>query len=434
MKKILSRILVVTLLLALLFTTACNFVKDKDNKEDEKNTPYVGLERILKDSNTLSSDIIFNTERSQTAMPKSIEEACEEVRATSVYLFVENSSGKYNGSGVIVDVDDGINDPGIYYIITCNHMVSEKGSKITVILPDLDYKYNNSGYKFTGKIGGEIEENQEISLVGGDFTSDIAVLKLNTFGRKIRVNKAKIMSEQYSLSLAEEVFAIGTNGGEPGTFTKGWIANNNIIKTNVSTIGYMSLIRIQVPTNHGSSGGGLYNLYGELVGITNAGNDDYQEMNYIIPHYIPSEESGAGNGFISIAKQLIGTAKSVDFKNYGYVSGKREKIGISTQNAEGGVNITSVVKGGQAESLGIKAGDKITAVQINDGQIKTVTSANNEGDFTSFSYILSTTSVGDKFTVYVDRNSVNAVKSLSFDFKIYAYFYCDTGVYLEDNI
>jgi serine protease Do len=126
----------------------------------------------------------------------------------------------------------------------------------------------------------------------------------------------------------------------------------------------MDLMQISVPTNHGSSGGGLYNLYGELIGITNAGNDSYTALNFAIPY-----ELSNGNGYLAIATELLGTSTAT---NYGYIIGRRERFGFTsslTTNSLGGTYLTvsEVVKGSQAELSGMKVGDIIVSVTLPDG-------------------------------------------------------------------
>ena len=48
------------------------------------------------------------------------------------------------------------------------------------------------------------------------------------------------------------------------------------------TVGERSMIQFTAPTSHGSSGGALLNLYGELIGILTAGFDDGQNLNLAV--------------------------------------------------------------------------------------------------------------------------------------------------------
>ena len=87
----------------------------------------------------------------------------------------------------------------------------------------------------------------------------------------------------------DSVVAIGSPLGVQNTVTEGVISN--IVYEN-GTYYY----QISAPIDHGSSGGGLFNQYGELIGLTSSGYDD---TNAVINYAIPSEN----------AKNLLSTAK-----------------------------------------------------------------------------------------------------------------------------
>ena len=142
-----------------------------------------------------------------------------------------------------------------------------------------------------------------------------------------------------------------------------WVVSYLERETYVGEVGNMTLMQISVSTNPGNSGGGLYNLYGELIGITNAGNTSYTDINFAIPCYLSN-----GNGFVEIAAQLGGTAKE---DNYGYVNGRRQKFGFTITEEETDDNgyvvyVSSVVSGSVAASSGLKSNDVIKKVGIAD--------------------------------------------------------------------
>jgi S1-C subfamily serine protease len=120
----------------------------------------------------------------------------------------------------------------------------------------------NSNFTFTGRIGAE-KYNTEITLVGGDATSDVALLKLNIKGSGITKDnlvKASFTTSTYSPRVGEDVFAIGNPTGLlPGTVSCGTISYINR-SANVSEIGEMTLLQLDIDTYHGSSGGALFNL------------------------------------------------------------------------------------------------------------------------------------------------------------------------------
>lgn len=339
-----------------------------------------------------------------------IAETVAEVGRSSVAIYVMNADGTKAigaGSGIIIEdftFSSGSNYQAewkerddIVYILTCHHVISEDNTygtvpvgEIEVRIPDEYDSYENGDYVFKGYIGNEkpsVYNNNgyAVTLVGGDYESDVAILKLDLniaaySGNKL--DKSKIVKAQipaagsgYTVRKGETVIAIGNpTGACPGSVSTGQISSLNR-KTNVSGIGTMTLMQISVPINPGSSGGGLYNLYGELIGITNSGSTEYDEINSAIPYY----DLENGNGFVQIAKQLVGTATD---DNYGFVSGRKAKFGFEvtkqTSSGQEYVVVSSVTSGGVAAKAGLQVKDVITKVTVNG----VINSINSYADFT----------------------------------------------------
>ncbi len=142
------------------------------------------------------------------------------------------------GSGVIIH-EDGI-------IVTNNHVI-EDCDRIYVRLTNGD--------------------TYEAALRGTDEDGDIAILKITPQAGK-PLTAAKLGSSK-SLALGEEVIAIGNPLGElGGTVTNGIISAT---EREVSVDGVkMKLLQTNAAINSGNSGGGLFNLAGELIGVVNA--------------------------------------------------------------------------------------------------------------------------------------------------------------------
>lgn len=399
----------------------------------------------LPDSEQKAAAIDFHSYTTEERAEKSsltIEEASWTVRGSSVAIYVTYGNTTSAGSGTIVDIDDGVNDANTFYIVTCHHVISSKGS-VTVKVPDTDYRYGeNSAYTFTGTIGGTIAAGQQVSLVGGDFESDVAVLKLYVADNAVAstIVKAKIMDTKFAVKYAEKVFAIGNpTGGLPGSYSEGNISYD-FRATNIEDIGTMYLYQIDVQIRHGSSGGGLFNKYGELIGITSAGDDD-QSIFYAIPIKIDDDPS-VDKGFANIVKQLVAT-KTAD--NYGYISSRNERFGFTAVQAtdtsgDSYVYVAEVTADSAAAKAGIKAGtvrsngrnvfvtDIITHFEY-DGVKTEIT------ELSEFTAKIRAVAVGDSFTLYITRvetpqyggsaSSSSVTVSLT---KSMSYF-CDTGVY-----
>ena len=228
------------------------------------------------------------------------------------------------GSGVIISSDG--------YILTCAHVV-DGASNITVTIGDKDYT---------------------ATLVGEDTTSDIAVIKIDADG----LTPATVGNSD-SLKVGQSAMAVGNPLGElGGTVTGGMISalNRSVTIQGSSSVNTMSLIQMDASVSPGNSGGGLFNMNGELVGIVNAksSSSDAEGLGFAIPI----------NDAIKVAQELL---------ENGYVTG-RPYLGITylavtdaqTASQLGvnayGVYVVEVVKGGPAEKAGLQAGDRIVSV------------------------------------------------------------------------
>ena len=225
------------------------------------------------------------------------------------------------GSGVVMTQDG--------YIITNNHVV-EGASTIKVTL------YDDTEYTAT--------------LVGADSQTDIAVIKIEATGLV-----PAVLGDSDQLAVGQEVLAVGNPLGTlGGTVTHGIIsALNRSINVDGQT---MTLIQHNAAVSPGNSGGGLFNLNGELVGIVNAksGDSEAEGLGFAIPINTAKE----------VAQELI---------DNGYVTG-RPALGVSVVSGAtaqqyfggNGVYIVEVVEGGGAANAGLQQGDRIVSI---DGKL-----------------------------------------------------------------
>lgn len=247
------------------------------------------------------------------------ENAVVEIRTESVAMdnWLQNYVTQGAGSGVIVDTKG--------YILTCNHVI-DGASKITVTLKD----------------GTELEAK----IVGGDSQNDVAVLKVNA-----KNLTAATYGDSSKLSVGDMVVAIGNPLGQLGGS-----ASSGIISALDRTITVegreMTLLQTDTSINPGNSGGGLFDQYGNLIGIVVAksSGSDVEGLGFAIPIAKAAE----------IAKDLI---------ENGHVT-NRAAIGISVLDASSaevamqyGLRMTGVyiqeVTGDEAQKAGFKAGDMI---------------------------------------------------------------------------
>ena len=438
MKKRFSAVLlsITAIVLAVIMASGCSFISTSTKKNYSTSQG---------DSATAAQTVNFNTTAKTRDVDDALIDAVAKVKRSAVQIIVGGGTGA--GSGVIVDIS--FNGTGsaaawkqnanIVYIVTCHHMVSKTGTygtesigEIEIRIPDENYSYANADYVFGGYIGNmqnktaqETAETYAVTLVGGDFESDIALLKLDLnvaakSGNKLSANKivkAQIPDGTYTTQLGETVFSIGNpTGALPGTVSRGvvsYLARSVL----VDEIGEMTLMQIDVSTNNGNSGGGLYNLYGELVGITNAGASKakYEGINFAIPCTLSN-----GNGFVEIVGQLAGTATD---NNYGYVSYRKVNFGFSVEEVSGAqyLQVNSLTGGSIAYYSGLKQGDVIKTIKVNDGATEDVTTK------ARFDEIIKGLEVGDKITLGVPRVVWPSMQTTYITMTAESFWFCNTG-------
>ncbi|MBF0129913.1 MAG: DegQ family serine endoprotease [Alphaproteobacteria bacterium] len=221
------------------------------------------------------------------------------------------------GSGFIIDPSG--------YIVTNNHVISD-ADEINVILHD------NTALK--------------AKVVGKDAKTDVALLKVDT-DRKL---PSLSFGDSDKLRVGDWVLAIGNPFGLGGSVTAGIVSAR---ARDIQSGPYDDFIQTDASINRGNSGGPLFNLAGEVVGVNAA-------------IYSPSGGS-VGIGFAipsSMAKMVV-----ADLKQYGRT--RRGWLGVRIQSvtdeiAESlgvgkvqGALVASVSENGPAAKAGIKAGDVV---------------------------------------------------------------------------
>ena len=228
------------------------------------------------------------------------------------------------GSGFIIDADG--------YIVTNNHVV-EDADEIRVILQD--------------------KTELKAKLIGRDSKTDLALLKVET-DKKLTVLK---WGDSSKTRVGDWVVAIGNPFGLGGTVTAGIISAR---ARDINAGPYDDFIQTDASINRGNSGGPMFNLDGEIVGINTA-------------IYSPSGGS-IGIGFAipsNLAKNVIEQLRATGHTRRGWLGVRiqtvtdelAESLGLSEAR---GALVASVTDGGPAEDAGLKQGDVILAFDGKD--------------------------------------------------------------------
>ena len=252
-----------------------------------------------------------------------------EVRSNT---FGQTMVGSSTGSGFILSKDG--------YVVTNAHVVD-----------------GASAIKVSTHAGEELEAK----VVGTDTTNDVAVLKVEA-----EELPAVVLGSSDDLIVGDQVVAIGNPLGElTSTMTVGYVsAKDRDVTTDGKTI---NMIQTDAAINSGNSGGPLFNMKGEVVGITTA-------------KYSGSSASGASIESIGFAIPIDDVSGMVgDLMNYGYVTGAY--LGVMVTDVPEdlakyykmplGARVEEVTPGYCAEEAGLKAGDII--VGLGGHEVESVT-------------------------------------------------------------
>ena len=230
------------------------------------------------------------------------------------------------GSGFVIDPS------GV--IVTNNHVVGQ-ADNITVSFSD----------------GTELPAK----LLGSDELTDIAVIQVRTDHKLPFVTWGRSQDVQ----IGDWVLAAGNPFGLGSSVTAGIVSARG---RDIGAGPFDDFLQLDAPINPGNSGGPSFNMRGQVVALNTA---------------IVSPTGGSvGIGF-GIPSELV--APIVDqLRAKGHID--RGWLGVTLENAPGGVSIVSVDKGGPGQRAGLHPGDLVTAVNgdhvdSNRGLIRTVAAA-----------------------------------------------------------
>lgn len=277
------------------------------------------------------------------------EELYAKVKDTVVMLYCYQDVQGYDepvlsgsASGVVFTADG--------YIVTNAHVVSG-AAKMTAVV----YDYEND----------EITHEYKATVIGSDTATDLAVIKVD----RDEPFKYALLGDSDSVRVGQDICVLGNPKSLASTLTKGIVSG--LGRASYSGSGYgCSSIQIDAAINSGNSGGGLFDMYGNVIGII-----DYKMVS------TGGSASVENIGFaISIdeAKPVIN-----DLMVYGYVT-NRPGLGINGQdiseyNAQregipyAGVYVTYIAEDKPVAKSGLQMGDVIVAVNgVNTGTINAI--------------------------------------------------------------
>ena len=255
-----------------------------------------------------------------------------------------NTNVATSGSGVIFDIDEN----GDAYVVT-NYHVAYYANGANKAYPYFKLKfYGQDNYHY-----------MRASFIGGSSTYDIAVLKVESENFISNTNTSKVTFSNQPLSAGTPVIAIGNSNGKGINVSRGVVdIPSEMVSVSVAnhTCDHR-LIRHDAYIVGGNSGGGLFDLEGNLVGITNGGkkNDTDNQTKYAIPADVVQR---IANQLIESHKDSSGNAKlkTVDLKITTEIFDKFSKFNPTT----GLVELIDSVEISSINSNSIFSGDLLT--------------------------------------------------------------------------
>ena len=263
------------------------------------------------------------------------------------------------GSGFIISKD------GI--VVTNNHVIQDAEDIIVRVNGDKEYK---------------------AKVIGSDPLSDIAILKLDTNDNFVPVE----FGNSDKARIGDWVIAIGNPFGLGGTVTSGIISARN---RSIGLSRYEDYIQTDASINSGNSGGPLFDINGDVIGINTAilGRSGSIGIGFAIP----------SNSAKTVIDQLIEFGET-----------KRGWLGVRIQNVTKeiadvenlgeprGALVVSVAPNSPSDKAGVKAGDII--LEFNSEKIQ---------EMKELPMIVAKTEVGKKVDVKIWRNKKEITKKIT---------------------
>lgn len=290
-------------------------------------------------------------------------------------IFGQSGASAVTGTGIVLSEDG--------YILTNFHVIRaayESGASIDVITYD--------------------ETVYEAEVIGVETDSDIAIVKIDAQGLT-----PAVFSDSSSMSVGQTIYAVGNPLGElTYTMTSGIVsALDRNVTTDVNVT--VNMFQIDAAVNNGNSGGPVYNVYGQVIGVVTAKYSEYgmEGLGFAIPI----------NDACSIANDLV---------ENGYVPGKAY-LGLTLTNVSAsvaryysmvqGVYVYDVEDGSCSQKAGIRIGDIITAIDgspvINRSELVRAVKQYRAGDTAELTIYRET----DYITVSVEFDSALPAKAMT---------------------
>lgn len=201
-----------------------------------------------KPQSSRTNPVVSSTKKPASNEGERREKSFEELAllaSSIVMIAIHGTNGDIigTGSGIIVGRDG--------FILTNNHVASG-GRYYSVRIEDDDQVYTTD------------------EVIKYNSVLDLAVIRIQR-----RLNPIPVYKGRQKLVRGQKVVAIGSPLGLFNSVSDGIISGFRVIDN-------VDMIQFTAPTSHGSSGGAVLNMYGEVIGISTAGFDSGQNINLAV--------------------------------------------------------------------------------------------------------------------------------------------------------
>ena len=379
---------------------------------------------FLKEYLSYTSDELEHQASIKGAINRSLMSSVSVQSVVKEYEYGVERENAYSGSGVIIDIDRESGDMTV--VTNCHVVYSAKSKRYS---SDDGFSDNIHVWLYGSEsIYEETYKNNAIpaSIIAASKTYDVAVLKV-AGSELVKMSKAEPAkwAEQEEVYLGETVYAIGNANSQYMSANVGYVSKDleyvSVDLGDAKPYEY-AVMRTSVDINSGNSGGGLFNLDGEITGLINS----------------KSKSEAAGFGYALTAASTRRVVQSM-LDNYKLNGGethyvKRVKHGITVDvsdmystglNEDGYAEIyeqvrVKAVENGAARGK-LQSGDilrhiKITGMRENKNGVEELTVV-EDLEITrehNFHDVMLSVRAGDKVTFTVKRGDGDITQEVSF--------------------
>lgn len=321
-------------LMMVLFLSGCALVEEFAFFEPEPEAPVdlntITRAELIQLIESLQPEASLRVDFTLESFQEALMEVSESVRSSVIGV---RPIGGFLSTGGVASGVVYKKDADMFYVVTNDHVV-EGATRLEIV-------YERNGLLFT-------VPSRDVEVLGADSTTDLAVIRFRSDDNFKTVEFA----DSNLTRVGEFVFAIGNPLGFNyyGTQTIGNISG--LARFVPDSDFEVPFIQHDAAISPGNSGGGLFNINGQLVGINNMKivNNVASNIGFAIP--------------TNTVRRIV-----ADLEENGRVIrpflGVTSNVGVSDCGQEFGVCI-NVQTGGAAEDLGLRNGDIIVGYKLED--------------------------------------------------------------------